>query len=428
MKIKKLSMSELINAEYNPRKDLQESDPEYQKIKKSIDEFGYVEPIIVNENCENNKYRIIGGHQRVKVLNDLGYIDIDCVVVGLDESKEKALNVALNKISGEWDFKKLTELLEEIKIEDKNDFLLTGFDESEFEKMLNDFNKDNINENSNKYDDNFNVDDSIKEIVEPITKPGNIYKLGNHFLLCGDSFNEKDRKKIISNKNIDMIFTDPPYNMALGGQGCFASSTKKVKKRLEKIINFDVNLLSFLPDLNTKTYYIFTSKNGIRGYLDIFKEYRFNMLFWGKTNAIPMTNNGFIPDLEYLLCFTDENKIWNNSLKPSSVYKKYYITSIQEAKKKDGDLHPTMKPLELIADKIRISSNVGGYILDLFGGSGSTLIAADQVKRKCLIIEIEPVYCDVIINRYINLKNGKSDDVFLIDNNKKISWNEIVKV
>ena len=157
MKIKKLSMSELINAEYNPRKDLKESDPEYQKIKKSIDEFGYVEPIIVNENCENNKYRIIGGHQRVKVLNDLSYTDIDCVIVGLDETKEKALNVALNKISGEWDNEKLYEILKDFN---DDDFLLTGFDNQEFKDLEEEFkslgnnNNDSSGSGSNENDEN----------------------------------------------------------------------------------------------------------------------------------------------------------------------------------------------------------------------------------------------------------------------------------
>jgi hypothetical protein len=150
-------MSELINAEYNPRKDLQESDPEYKKIKKSIDEFGYIEPIIVNENCENNKYRIIGGHQRVKVLNDLGYTDIDCVVVGLDETKEKALNVALNKISGEWDNEKLYEILKDFN---DDDFLLTGFDNQEFKDLEEEFkslgnnNNDSSGSGSNENDEN----------------------------------------------------------------------------------------------------------------------------------------------------------------------------------------------------------------------------------------------------------------------------------
>ncbi len=164
MKIKKLAMIELINAEYNPRKNLQENDPEYQKIKKSIDEFGYVEPIIVNENCENNKYRIIGGHQRVKVLNDLGYTDIDCVVVGLNETKEKALNVALNKISGEWDNQKLYEILKDFN---DNDFLLTGFDNQEFKDLEEEFkNFENNNNDSSGSGSNDNNENKYTDKIE----------------------------------------------------------------------------------------------------------------------------------------------------------------------------------------------------------------------------------------------------------------------
>jgi hypothetical protein len=164
LKIKKLAMTELINAEYNPRKNLQENDPEYQKIKKSIDEFGYVEPIIVNENCENNKYRIIGGHQRVKVLNDLGYTDIDCVIISLDESKEKALNVALNKISGEWDNQKLYEILKDFN---DDDFLLTGFDNQEFKDLEEEFkNFENNNNDSSGSGSNDNNENKYTDKIE----------------------------------------------------------------------------------------------------------------------------------------------------------------------------------------------------------------------------------------------------------------------
>lgn len=361
----------------------------------------------------------------------MDYNSINVIRIDIDKNKEKALNVALNKISGEWDFGKLTDLLKEIKEVKEEDFLLTGFDTNELEKLMNDFQKENINDNSDKYDDNFDEQKAKEEIVKPVTKQGDYYQIGNHILLCGDTFNERDLNKLLSNHNIDMVFTDPPYDMAMGGQGCFADSTTKVKKRLEKLIHFDVTKLSFMPKIKTYgigTFYIFTSKDGIKDYLKIFDDYKFNMLFWGKTNSIPMTNNGFIPDLEYLLCFTNDKKKWNNSLKPSSVYKKYYITSIQAAKKEDGDLHPTMKPLELIVDKIRISSSPGGYVLDLFGGSGSTMIACERVERKCLMMEVEPCYCDVIIKRYIQFK-GSSDDVFLIENNgkKKTKWKDISK-
>ena len=130
MNFKKVFISELSPAKYNPRKDLQSSDPEYQRIKKSIEEFGYVDPVIVNAD-----YTVIGGHQRLKVLKELGHAQIDVVVVDIPKDKEKALNVALNKITGEWDDARLVSLLQEIKADGMLEF--TGFDEAEFDKLLN---------------------------------------------------------------------------------------------------------------------------------------------------------------------------------------------------------------------------------------------------------------------------------------------------
>lgn len=422
MDIQKININNLIEAKYNPRKDLKPGDNEYEKIKKSIEKFGYVEPLIVN--CKNNNYfKIISGHQRYKVLKYLGYKEIHCILVNLDEKDEKTLNIALNKIAGEWDNEKLYELLKNFE---KDDFLMTGFDDNEFEDLEMEFSQDQ-SINKNVRSDNFNEEEAKEEAKKNlITKPGYFYQLGNHYLLCGDSFKENDRNKLINNKFMDMIYTDPPYNMQMGGQGCFKDSTKKIKKRIDKLINFDVTKLSFLPNIDIGSFYIFTSKNGIRDYLKIFEKHNFNILVWGKTNAIPYTSGTFIPDLEYILYFSTDKKIWNNSLKPAEIYKKYYISSISEAKKEDGDLHPTMKPIELISNRLRISSNENSNILDLFAGSGSTMIACEQLNRNCYMMEVEPVYCDVIIQRYIKFRSGKSDDVFLIDKDKKTLWSKLV--
>ena len=130
MNFKKVFISELSPAKYNPRKDLTDKDPEYQRIKRSIEEFGYVDPVIVNAD-----YTVIGGHQRLKVLKELGHAQIDVVVVDIPKIKEKALNIALNKITGEWDDARLVSLLQEIKADGMLEF--TGFDEAEFDKLLN---------------------------------------------------------------------------------------------------------------------------------------------------------------------------------------------------------------------------------------------------------------------------------------------------
>ena len=130
MNIQKIKIEELKPMEYNPRKDLKPEDEEYQKIKKSINEFGYVTPIIINSN-----FNVIAGHQRLKVLKELGYVEVECVVVDLDKNREKALNIALNKISGDWDNDKLEELLENLESENF-DLSITGFNDDEIEKIF----------------------------------------------------------------------------------------------------------------------------------------------------------------------------------------------------------------------------------------------------------------------------------------------------
>lgn len=255
------------------------------------------------------------------------------------------------------------------------------------------------------------IEDEVPEVpAEPKAKIGDIYQLGNHRVMCGDSFNETDRNKLIGNNELDMIMTDPPYDMEMGGQGCFAEGMKNCKKRLENIIHFNPYQLEFLKDLTAKSFYIFTSKNGIPKYLEMFKDFNFNILIWCKTNCPPFTSGTFLPDKEYMLFFSKQGKkIWNNGLKPTEIYKKYYVTQSKIGKIEAGtDEHPTVKPQQILQDKIRISSNENGYVLDLFGGSGSTLIACEQTNRKCLMMELDPKYVDVIIERWEKFTGKKA--------------------
>ena len=168
MNIQKIEIGKLKPADYNPRKDLKPEDEEYQKIKKSIIEFGYVDPIIVNTDMT-----VIGGHQRLKVLKDLGYTVIECNMVDLDKNKEKALNIALNKITGEWDNKKLEELLAELKEADI-DMDITGFSFDEVDDMLKDI--------TGSKEDDFDLEQALNDIEEPRTKPGDVWLLGKHRL------------------------------------------------------------------------------------------------------------------------------------------------------------------------------------------------------------------------------------------------------
>lgn len=229
MNIQKISIEKLKPAEYNPRKDLKPEDEEYQKIKKSLVEFGYVAPVIVNADMT-----VISGHQRLKVLKELGYTETECNVVNLDKEKEKALNIALNKIQGDWDEEKLENLLKELKTENF-DLELTGFNSEEINDLLDDF--------FETTEDEFDVDKVVEEIKMPISKKGDIWILGNHRLMCGDSTSPEDVDNLINGETIDLCITDPPYNVNYGSIN--ESGYGKQRENGNKILNDNMDDESF---------------------------------------------------------------------------------------------------------------------------------------------------------------------------------------
>jgi len=229
MNIQKISIEKLKPAEYNPRKDLKPEDEEYQKIKKSLVEFGYVAPVIVNADMT-----VISGHQRLKVLKELGYTETECNVVNLDKEKEKALNIALNKIQGDWDEEKLENLLKELKTENF-DLELTGFNSEGINDLLDDF--------FETTEDEFDVDKVVEEIKMPISKKGDIWILGNHRLMCGDSTSPEDVDNLINGETIDLCITDPPYNVNYGSIN--ESGYGKQRENGNKILNDNMDDESF---------------------------------------------------------------------------------------------------------------------------------------------------------------------------------------
>lgn len=229
MNIQKIQINKLIPATYNPRKDLKPDDEEYIKIKNSIESFGFVSPLVVNKDMT-----VIGGHQRLKVLIELGYTELECIVVDLDKTSEKALNVALNKIQGDWDEEKLESLLKELKLENFN-LDLTGFNSDEINDLLDDF--------CETTEDEFDVDKAIEEIKNPISKKGDIWILGNHRLMCGDSTSPEDVDNLINGAIIDLCITDPPYNVNYGSIN--ESGYGKQRENGNKILNDNMDDESF---------------------------------------------------------------------------------------------------------------------------------------------------------------------------------------
>lgn len=200
MKWQSIPVGDLQPAEYNPRKKLKAGDKEYEKIKNSILEFGYVEPIIINYNMT-----VIGGHQRLTVLKDLGYKEVHCVVVEIqDETKVKALNIALNKITGAWNEQLLADLLVDLQTADFNtDF--TGFEAPEIEQLFSKIHNKEINE------DDFDVDEALKKPT--MSMKGDVWLIGKHRVICGDSTLPETYNTLMDGNKANIVVTDPPYNV-----------------------------------------------------------------------------------------------------------------------------------------------------------------------------------------------------------------------
>lgn len=222
MLIEKIEVSKLLPADYNPRKDLKPGDAEYEKLKRSLEEFGYVEPIIWNKTTGN----VVGGHQRLKVLIAMGMSDVECVVVELSAEKEKALNVALNKINGDWDKDKLALLISDLQGSDF-DVSLTGFDPAEIDDLFKDTLKDGIK------DDNFDVEAELQKPTK--TKLGDVWLLGRHKLICGESTQSSVFEILMGNEKANLVITDPPYNVNYEGS---AGKIKNDNMADEKFYNF----------------------------------------------------------------------------------------------------------------------------------------------------------------------------------------------
>ncbi|MCL5073958.1 MAG: ParB N-terminal domain-containing protein [Actinobacteria bacterium] len=199
MEIQKISLTKINPAPYNPRKDLQPGDIEYEKIKKSIAEFDLVEPLVWNKRTGN----LVGGHQRLKILKEQGITEVEVSIVDLPESKEKALNIALNKAQGGWDLTKLKDLLQELDT-GEFDIEITGFDENEIERLMTQIYEDDIQE------DNFDLEEESKKITVCRAKKGDIFQLGEHRIMCGDSTCPEDVEKLMKDGGgggADLIFT-----------------------------------------------------------------------------------------------------------------------------------------------------------------------------------------------------------------------------
>tara|TARA_B100000424_G_scaffold222620_1_gene181851 strand:- start:53 stop:1183 length:1131 start_codon:yes stop_codon:yes gene_type:complete len=373
MELEKVKIEQLEPATYNPR---QISTKQFNDLKESITKFGMVDPLIVNK-C----YTIIGGHQRYKICKQLGYKEIGCIILDLDKEQERELNIRLNKNTGEFD---MDILANEFDIEELTDW---GFKEIDLG-----LNIDKITEGNTE-------DDHIPEVKESRVKLGDVWQLGKHRLMCGDSTKESDVEKLMNGQKADMVFTDPPYGIS------YSSNMRTKTEKFKELKNDNIFLNQWIPLINKFSngfVYVWTSWKVLDTWLDMCKEIGelTNMIIWFKGGGgIGDLKKTFSSDYEIALVYNRDNEITGKRL-----------GSVWEIGKDSNSSykHPTQKPVELSETAIKNTSIKNNIILDLFLGSGSTLIACEKTNRTCYGMELDTKYCDVIIERWEQFTGQKA--------------------
>lgn len=394
MEWRTIPIDDLRPAAYNPRKKLKPGDKEYEKIKNSIQEFGYVEPIIVNYDMT-----VIGGHQRLTVLKDLGYTEVDCVVLHIeDENKVKALNIALNKITGAWNEQLLADLLVDLQAVDFNTDL-TGFEAPEIEQLFSKVHNKKIKE------DNFDVD---AELLKPtVAQPGDLWLLGRHRVICGDSILPDTFSRLMEGNLANLVLTDPPYNVNVKESAGRIKNDNMPDEEFYKFLfaaftNAEQNMAD-----DASIYVFHADSNGLI-FRQAFKDAGFVLsgcCIWKKDHLVL----GRSPyQWQHEPCLFGWKKggkhLWYADRKQTTIWEYDRPTHSKE--------HPTMKPVALMAYPIQNSTMTNCIVLDPFLGSGSTLVACEETGRICYGVELDAKFVDVIVRRYIEMV-GDDSGVFV---------------
>jgi len=392
LNVKYRKVEDLIPYVNNSRKH---SDEQVAQISASIKEFGWTNPILIDGTNS-----IIAGHGRLMAARKLKMDEVPTIELDhLTDTQRKALVIADNKLAlnADWDNTLLTIELDEL-LKDGFALDILGFNQDELAALLEPEQVEGLTD-----------EDAVPDVPEePKTKLGDIYQLGNHRLMCGDSTSIDAVEKLMDGQKADMVFTDPPYRMeAEGGSNQpIGRAAAKLGEAIKHLCDFDpVAFLNTLPtvfDKNKLNCYIFCNKDLVPDYLKwaVDAGYNFNILFWKKPNAIPLGGQ-HRPDVEYLLFFR-KSAIWNNALKNVNYSKCLEFN-------RESGLHPTMKPISMIENQLLISSNANSIVMDFFGGSGSTMIACEKLGRQARLMELDPKYCDVIVKRWEDFTGKKAE-------------------
>lgn len=411
LKIVQVPIDDLKTASYNPRACTSE---EEKHIEDSLRTYDQVDPLIVN-NALRRKNVLIGGHQRLRIMKKMGYKTVAVVYVTISSlKKEKELNLRLNRNTGHWDWDKLRSLFDIDLLED------VGFDDNDLTHIFDDA--------LETEDDGFNAEKELAKIKKPKTKPGDVVQLSMHKLICADSTDLPSVKKLAGKRKVDMIYCDPPFNINLdydrgvGGAKQYGGHTndRKSKDGYRSFLKTTIENALVVSNPDCHCFY-YCDESGIGLLQKLYEECGIDtkrVCLWIKNNF------NMTPCIAFNKCY--EPCVYGTRGKPYLSLKRQNFTEVLNKEIEQGnrmhddilDLlniwlvkreasseyeHPTQKPPTLHEKALRRCTKPGDTVLDLFGGSGSTLIACEQMKRKALLCEVEPIFCDLIIRRFESL-------------------------
>jgi DNA modification methylase len=391
MQIINLKLADIHPYERNPRNN----DAAVAAVAKSIQEFGIKNPIILDR-----EHVIVAGHTRMLAAKQLGLPEVPCVIAGdLTPEQVKAFRIADNKTAeiAEWNYELLP--LELRALQDAQfDLSLLGFDTDDLEKLLS--SGDDVTEGETE-------PDAVPEIPEvAVSHPGEVYQLGEHRLICGDSTSQDDTGTLMAGGMVDLYLVDPPYNVALTGStgltiqnddmgdSQFREFLTKAFMAAAEVIKPGVSFYIFHSDSESANFRLACRDAG----LDVHQT-----LYWVK-NSFVLGRFDYHYMSESILYGwkAGEAHRWFNDRCQTNI--------LNFDKPKRNDVHPSMKAVEMLVYLVKNSSARGDTVLDNFGGSGSTLIACEQTGRKCRMMELDPRYCDVIRRRWAEFVHGEGCD------------------
>lgn len=409
MQIELIHIDQIQPYENNPRNN----DAAVDKVAESIKEFGFKIPIVIDKDNI-----IIAGHTRYKAAKKLGLENIPVIKADdLTEQQVKAFRIMDNKSSefATWNYEALLSEMDSLKLDDY-DLDLTGFELNELEQLEDKYSPKEIQE-----DESFDIDEQLENIEEPKSKKGDIWLLGNNRLLCGDSISKEDVAKLMDGNKAKLVFTDPPYNVNYEG-----GTEDKLTIANDNMSNND--FYEFLSKVFNNYYenmedgapiYVCHADSEGENFRRAYRESGLKLaecIIWVK-NTFVMGRQDYHWRHEPILYG------WKEGAAHYFVDDRTQDTVWEIPKPARNSEHPTMKPLALCARGIKNSSKPNELVIDFFGGSGSTLMAATELNRICYTMELDEKYTDVIVLRYINQYG--SDEVYLLRNDEKIPYSEV---